>query len=99
MLTPQSGAREIKKMTRDKITLEIHFIDGKKVTIRFTPNKDEEQAKSLTFLRDIKFDRIAVESNGDLIIIPMNQVRYIRATPAPKSLPKQVPCGAEFIDA
>jgi hypothetical protein len=86
-------------MTQEEITLEIHYLDNKKITIRFTPNKDDEKAKSLTFLRDIKFDRIAVESNGDLIIIPMNQVRYIRATPAPKSLPKQIPCGATFIDA
>lgn len=86
-------------MTQEEITLEIHYLDNKKITIRYTPKKDDEQAKSLTFLRDIKFDRIAVESNGDLIIIPMNQVRYIRATPAPKSLPKQVPCGATFIEA
>jgi hypothetical protein len=83
-------------MPDSRITLEIHFIDGKVITLRYRPDSDAEVPPVL--LKDFKFERIALETEGDLVIIPMDQVRYLRATPAPAGLPAKILRNVEFIE-
>lgn len=81
-------------MSDEKVTLEIHFIDGKVITLRYTPVPDSESP--VVSLKDFRFERITLETDGDLVIIPMDQVRYVRASPAPHGLPSRVLRNVEF---
>ena len=42
-------------------------------------------------------DKLAIEIGGELFVIPMNNVKYLQATPAPEKMPETVIRGGSLI--
>ena len=78
-------------------TMVIHFMDGSKITFTY-PRQVEADAGTMAanVRKAIDQDKLAVEVDGDLLIIPTRNVKYIQVSPAPDVLPKGVLEGARL---
>ena len=75
----------------DDVRAVVHFTDGTKITLGWPPQAGED---SMTMARNVRkaldADKIAVEVSGELILIPMENVKYVHVIPAPPELPQSV---------
>ncbi|MGE0085662.1 MAG: hypothetical protein AB7S75_14730 [Desulfococcaceae bacterium] len=81
-------------MTDEIKRLSIFFIDGTCMTVEFPyqmPGADPVAVAS-AFRKvidgTVMGNSLAVEVGGDLILIPKSNIKYIRLTPGPKTLPE-----------
>lgn len=82
------------------VKLEIHFMDDRKLTLTY----DQDPTTALGHVSTVNqkeffTERLVLETGGDLVVIPLTHVRYIRATPAPERLPAGVLKNVNFIEA
>ena len=72
----------------------IHFIDGSKLKLGWPPQAGGEGEGEWKVGRNVRkafdADKIAVEVSGELLLIPMENVKYIHINPAPPKLPESV---------
>jgi hypothetical protein len=67
--------------------LTIHFTDGSKMSLEF-PQQTENAAAALIKLNEALAARqLLVEADGALLLIPVENVKYVQAYPAPAGLP------------
>jgi hypothetical protein len=75
----------------------IHFIDGSKKLLEFPAQAAD--AVSADKIKEVLESRhLALEAEGALVVIPLENVKYIQVSPAPKKLPSGVIRGASFKD-
>ncbi len=78
----------------DDVKAVIHFNDGSKLKLGWPPQagaKEEDEWKVARNVRKaFEADKIAVEVSGELLLIPMENVKYIHINPAPPKLPQSV---------
>ena len=78
--------------------LTVHFIDGTKVSMRYPRLSGLDPATLASQVkRALDADKVVVEVDGDLLIIPMRNVKYFHLTPAPDHLPQGVIRGGRLI--
>ena len=78
-------------------TMVIHFMDGSKIVFTYPKQAGTDSATiAATVRKAIDQDKLAVEVDGDLMVIPMRNVKYVHVTPAPDALPKGVLVGARL---
>lgn len=76
----------------------IHFMDGTKITFAWPRQAGDEPTAMLTRVRKaLEMDKLAVEVQGDLFVIPIRNVKYVQLTPAPAKLPAEVIKGGEVV--
>jgi len=76
----------------------IHFIDKTKLTLRWPRQSGDNQVEiAANIKKALESDRIMVEVEGRLMVIPVRNIKYIEVSPAPPKLPKGVLLGAEII--
>jgi hypothetical protein len=81
-----------------EVTGTIHFMDGSKISLRWPRQAGTgSQIIALNVKRALEADRILVESDGTLLLIPLRNVKYIQITPSPKELPSGVLRGAQLL--
>ncbi|MGE5198214.1 MAG: hypothetical protein ACM3H9_01145 [Rhodospirillaceae bacterium] len=74
-----------------KAILTMHFMDGTKLVIRYPKQAGADPTTiAATVKRAIDADKIVVEVDGDLLIVPTRNVKYFHLTPAPDHLPSGV---------
>ena len=84
---------------KEKRGMIIHFTDGTKKTLEFPQQLADNDASLAEKLRAILSGRnLTIEAEGALIVIPLENVKYIQSYPAPKKLPAGVIRGASFKD-
>jgi hypothetical protein len=84
---------------KDKRGMIIHFTDGTKKVLEFPQQLADNDASLAEKLRAILSGRnLTIEAEGALIVIPLENVKYIQSYPAPKKLPAGVIRGASFKD-
>jgi hypothetical protein len=84
---------------KEKRGMVIHFTDGTKKVLEFPPQLADNDASMAEKLRAILSGRnLTIEAEGALIVIPLENVKYIQSYPAPKKLPAGVIRGASFRD-
>jgi hypothetical protein len=72
-----------------KAATTIHFNDNTHITLTYDrPESSQEVAR--IFSEGIEKRALAVETGGDLLIIPSNSVKYIQVTPKPEVFPGPV---------
>ncbi|WP_455233876.1 hypothetical protein [Thiogranum longum] len=77
--------------------LTIHFTDTTKLSFIFPQQADENiMAQKVKQLLDN--EQLAIEADESLFVIPMSNVKYLQAYPAPSKLPDNVIQGATFLD-
>jgi hypothetical protein len=69
----------------------IHFMDGSKIVFQYPKQAGEDPATIASNVRKaLESDKIVLEAQGDLMIIPVRNIKYIQVSPAPDELPKGV---------
>lgn len=78
--------------------LTVHFIDGTRVSVRYPRLSGTDSATiSAAVKRALDADKVIIEVDGDLLIIPMKNVKYFHLTPAPEHLPQGVIRGGRLL--
>jgi hypothetical protein len=84
---------------KEKRGMIIHFVDGTRKTLEFPQQIADSDAAMAEKLKGILSARnLTIEADGALIVIPLENVKYIQSYPAPKKLPAGVIRGASFRD-
>jgi hypothetical protein len=77
----------------------IHFVDGSKKVLEFPQQIADSDAAAAAKLKEALESRhLVLEAEGALVLIPLENVKYIQIHPAPKKLPAGVIKGASFKD-
>jgi hypothetical protein len=82
-----------------KVCGTLHFVDGTSLKLAWE-RKEDDPTEIITKVRKaIEKDRFIFEVDGDLILIPVQNIKYFRLTPVPKALPKDLVIrGASIIE-
>lgn len=73
-----------------KARMIIHFMDGTKVAFTYPKLADDPATIAMYVRKALEADKITVEAQGDLLVIPMRNIKYIQVSPAPDELPQGV---------
>ena len=77
-------------MSDKKITMTIHFMDGSKIVVQYPEQSGiDSVAISNNVRRALEWDKIPLEIDESLIVIPTQNIKYIQVTPKPAALPNQ----------
>jgi hypothetical protein len=86
-------------MTTRIAGLTVRFMDGSKMTLRYPKQAGNDPATILANVRKaLESDRLIVEVDGNLLFIPLSNVKYLQITPAPDMLPSTVLRNAHLVD-
>jgi hypothetical protein len=70
--------------------LVIHYLDGTSETFTF-PKQAKDHYDLMGKLNDaMKADRLTIEADGHLHIIPLSAIKRLQFSPTPESLPGEV---------
>jgi hypothetical protein len=76
----------------------IHFMDGTKLSLRWPRQAGTGEAIVAANIRKaLEADRILAEIDGALLVIPVHNIKYIKISPSPKTLPHGVFYGVEIV--
>ena len=82
----------------DKRTVTFHFIDGTSISVAFPKQGGADAPTMLANIKKaLEAERIPIEIGGQLLLIPMRNVKYVQITPTPELLPKDIIRGAQVI--
>jgi hypothetical protein len=77
----------------------IHFMDGTKKVLEFPQQVADSDVAAAAKLKDaLEARHLVIEAEGALVVIPLDNVKYLQSYPAPKKLPAGVIRGASFKD-
>ena len=81
----------------EKRGLVIHFMDGTKKVLEFPQQVADSDVAAAAKLKDaLEARHLVIEAEGALVVIPLDNVKYLQSYPAPKKLPAGVIRGASF---
>lgn len=67
--------------------LKIHYIDGSEMQVEYV--REEEVSSIATRIeKAIESDEVLIELEDRLLVVPLNNLKYIEITPPPPKLPK-----------
>ncbi|RDH84637.1 MAG: hypothetical protein DIZ80_03980 [endosymbiont of Galathealinum brachiosum] len=76
----------------------IYFNDGTKLVIEY-PKQDVNEYDMVTKLNEMLDSRhFLVESNGAMLFIPVDNIKYLQVYPAPEKLPPNTITGATILE-
>ena len=76
--------------------LTIHFTDGNKLTVTFPKQMQDNSQMASRIQKALDANQFALEVDGEMFVIPMNNVKYMQVSPAPEKLPDTVIRGASL---
>jgi len=83
----------------EKRGLIIHFMDGTKKVLEFPQQlADGDVAAAAKLKEALEARHLVIQAEGALVVIPLENVKYLQVYPAPKKLPAGVIRGASFKD-
>lgn len=80
-----------------KRQLTIHFTDSTKLSFEFPKQLTNPLTMAQKLSDMLKGESLVIEADGVLLLIPLNNVKYIQSTPPPEKLPETVIKGATII--
>jgi hypothetical protein len=75
----------------------IFFMDGSKMVLSWPRQANDPTMAATQVKSALENDKLTVEVDGSLIVIPMRNVKYIQVSPAPEKLPGGVVRGAQIV--
>jgi hypothetical protein len=75
----------------------VHFTDGSKMTFRY-PKILDTSTLATKVKKALEQDKIVVQTEDSLIVIPVSSIKYLQVTPQPDVLPEGVFRDAEIVD-
>ena len=80
-------------------SMTIHFNDGSKKRLDFpAPVADCDANLAMRIEDALKARYLVLESEGALLVIPVEGIRYLESCPAPQKLPPYAIRGVKFTD-
>ena len=77
------------------VSMTVYFVDGTKAIFEYPQQAGADQAAVVANVkRAIESERLVLEVDGDLIVIPIRSVKYVQVSPAPRHLPSGILRGA-----
>ena len=70
--------------------LTIYFIDGSELAVTFPKQGGNPLLLAKRVQEALDADQLAIETRGQLLVIPMNNIKYFRMNPIPEELPNTV---------
>ena len=70
--------------------LTIYFIDGSEMSLTFPKQEGNPLLLAKRVQEALDADQLAIETGDQLLVIPMNNVKYFQMSPIPESLPETV---------
>jgi hypothetical protein len=81
----------------EKASAVIYFMDGTNLVIDYPRQAGSDPATIATNVRKaLDADKLVVEVDGSLLVIPMTNIKYVAITPLPDALPAGVLRNAHF---
>ncbi len=75
----------------ERVTGTIYFMDGTKLSLEWPQQAGNDPSVIAVNVRKaLETDRIMAEVDGNLLVIPVRNIKYIQITPAPQKLPTGV---------
>ena len=72
----------------DDRQLTIHFTNGDKMSLTFPPKlKNSTAAVMEAMKKTMESDKLVIEAEGKLVIIPWSSIKQLELTPAPAAIP------------
>ena len=73
------------------VSMTVFFLDGTKASFEYPRQSGTDQAAIVTNVRRaIESERLVLEVEGDLLVIPIRSVKYVQVSPCPAHLPSGV---------
>ena len=73
------------------VSMTVFFLDGTKASFEYPRQSGTDQATIVTTVRRaIESERLVLEVEGDLLVIPIRSVKYVQVSPSPAYLPSDV---------
>ena len=86
-------------VTTRTASMHIRFMDGSKISVRYPKQAGNDPTTIVANVKKaLEADRIVLEVEGSLLLIPLGNVKYVQVTPAPDVLPSSVLRGARMVD-
>ena len=77
----------------------IFFMDGTKMTLSWPRHAGNDPATVASTIKNaLDSDKLLAEVDGQLLVIPMRNIKYFQVTPAPEKIPAGTLLGAQVID-
>lgn len=76
-------------MTKKRF-LTVHFTDGSKLSMSFPQQTDDFSQIADRVQKALDANQLAIELEGEMFVIPMNNIKYLQVNPAPEQLPDSV---------
>ena len=75
----------------DVVRMTVFFLDGTKISFVYPRQSGSDQAAIVnTVKKAIDAERLVLEVDGDLVVIPIRSVKYVQVSPAPPHLPSGI---------
>jgi hypothetical protein len=75
----------------EKANAVIHFMNGTIIVIDYPEQAGSDPATIASNVKKaLDKDKIIVEADGSLLVIPVNNIKYVATTPLPDALPSDV---------
>jgi len=82
----------------EKRGMIIHFTDGTKKVLEFPQQVADTDANAAARIKDALDARhLTLEAEGALIVIPLENVKYLQVYPSPAKLPDYIIKGATLV--
>ena len=81
----------------DQLRLTVHFTDGTKIDAQAPGHTGDPAAMTRNVRKAMDADKPMLELDGQLLMIPLANVKYVQVSPSPESLPDGVLTGASLI--
>ena len=73
----------------DERRMTILFNDGSQLVVEFPQQAGNDPTTMAASVRKaLEWNRLVLEVEGSLLVIPMSSIKYIRLSPAPPALPE-----------
>jgi hypothetical protein len=77
----------------------VHFIDRTKIILQYPQQTETDPTTMVSNVKKaLEADKIVAEVQGDLIVIPVRNIKYIQVSPAPDELPKGVLRNVQIVE-
>jgi len=70
--------------------LTIYFIDGSEMSVTFPKQGGNPLLLARRVQEALDADQLAIETGDQLLVIPMNNIKYLQMKPTPEELPETV---------
>ena len=72
----------------DSVRMTVFFLDGTRASFVYPRQAGSDQSAIVnTVKKAIDAERLVLEVDGDLVVIPIRSVKYVQVSPAPPHLP------------